>query len=141
VTVYTGVRTEAQIQDDSRTPPLPVPTVYTGQFTRWDVNTVTAQRTTNLGAQVRGGRFGRSLGLPVDPATPNTTMPLLVPDGHRPVHVDRPGLRRKPVDGRVGRGVQDTTGGRPGELFETVDPTCEGESLDKPLGYVRSTPA
>jgi hypothetical protein len=28
-----------------------------------------------------------------------------------------------------------------GELFETVDPTCEGEFLDKPLGFVRTTPA
>jgi hypothetical protein len=26
-----------------------------------------------------------------------------------------------------------------GELFETVDPTCEGEVVDKPPGFVRPT--
>lgn len=72
VLVYTWVRTDDQIQDDAHTPPLPLPTVYSGQFSRWLING--GQHAFTLGEAVHGAWFEAGHGFPADPGTPDTRM-------------------------------------------------------------------
>jgi hypothetical protein len=150
VAVYTGVRTDAQIQDDSRTPPLPASSIYSGQFTRWDVNSLTAQRTTNLGDQQRGARFGRSLGLPAPADAPDTAMLYscrTAADEFMSTDPNCEGARsmgelgpvyKAPPEGIPTVPIYKCKGGTLGERFESPEAGCEGATNTGTLGYAQA---
>jgi hypothetical protein len=150
VTVYTGVRTDAQIQEDSRTPPLPASTIYNGQFTRWDVNTITAQRTTNLGDQLRGARFGLSPGFPAPTDAPNTVMLRTCMtasdvfmstdpncDGQRSTG-DLGAVYQTPPEGVQTVSIYKCHRDVLGERFESPDLNCERATNTGTLGYAEA---
>jgi hypothetical protein len=149
VTVYTGVRTDDQIQEDSRTPPRPAQTLYSGQFSRWVGNG--APHLLTLGQPVRGGRFEGSLGFPADEGAPNTVMlnQCLTGGGDEFASVDASceGSRlvgpigllysTPPTDVPVSA-IYACKVAASGERFETPDQGCDGHVRVSVLGYAKA---
>ncbi|ALG09752.1 LamG domain-containing protein [Kibdelosporangium phytohabitans] len=148
VTAYTGVRTEDQIKEDARTPPLPHPTVYSGQFTRWVANG--GEHTFTLGEPVRGARFEAGLGFPAEQGAPDTRMLYSCLSGADEFPSTDPACEQKRVNGEIGlvytvppanvatTPIHRCKVTRNGERFASRHADCEGQTNEGLLGHAKA---
>lgn len=148
VRVFAGVRAQDEIEQDVVNPSGPPVTPYTGSFGRF-VNH-DGDHMTTTGPPPRGYRFERPLGMPAPDGAAGTRMLYackLAADMFTSAQADCEGNPKVAAIGRVyasppadvlTRALYRCKVTSNGEHFESHLDTCEGQSTEGLLGYVRA---
>jgi hypothetical protein len=148
VRVFTGVRTEDQIADDTRAPQPSAPSLYKGQFSRWITHGW--EHVTSNDIAPRGYHFEAPLGFPAPEGAPDTRMLYSCISGTDEFTSTDPACEGKRLLGELGRvyvTIPADVYGFPlyrcaektkGELFVSPHPDCEGGNPQGLLGYSRA---